>query len=1062
VIKPHDTIAFFVLISAASFVLADAGQGIVEDNGFKGGLIVHVGCENGKHTVQLRVNDSCLVHGLDTDARNVGKAREYIQSLGLYGKVSVSQFDGVHLPYIDNLVNLLVADSLGQVPVDEVMRVLAPLGVAVINGKTTVKPWPDDIDEWTHYLHDADNNAVADDLKVGPPRHMQWVSHPLWTRHHDRLASMSTVVTAKGRLFSIADEGPVYEPDLSAKWSLTARDAFNGLQLWRRTIPRWTSITRKFRRGPLQLQRLLVTDGDRVFTTLGLDQPVSVLDAATGDVLRTLKGTEHTEEILFCEGILLLQVGVEGSEQALAELKEDVPDDYKATKAVLAVNPATGKILWRYPTAQTAEIMPRSLTASNGCVFFQERGAAVCLDIQGGRESWRTQLFAAERPSKKKNDRTRIVGWTFDTLVVKGSVVLISDNMDLYALAADTGDPLWSGPASQPNGIIPSLDILVINGVVWTTPNLDEGRDLKTGEVVSSNNLSTELLTPGHHHRCYRNKGTSRYIIQGYRGLEFRDTQGDNHVRHNWIRGLCQYGIMPANGLSYIPPHSCGCYMEAKLFGFWSLAATQTALNDHDFTPGDELEKGPAYSDVKGPQSEAENSTDWPTYRHDAARSGVTPAALPDQLNPIWTAKLKGRLTAPVIGGGMVLVSSIDTHRVLAMDATDGHEKWSFTTGAPVDSPPTIRGNVALFGSADGNVYCVRLSDGTLAWRFRAAPMDRNTVALGHLESLWPVHGSVLVSDGTAYFTAGRSTYLDGGIFMYGLDPLTGTVKYKHRYESLPAVALKDESNDKNPAKGINEGKGNDYKTLYSPDKSDAFSMRGGNTSDVLVADQNSVYLRHDRFDKGLNKQEDREYHLFSTSRLLDDNEAHRSHWYYGRGDFSGLRIAYEWLTRNRGGYFQSPFGKLLIFDKTTAWSTVDKGKSTYDLVSTDISNISERVAKDFALGRRSEDSPGPVTLIATLPLHPRAMTKAGDNVLVGGYVADATIEYRNASPIVGTGLLLSILASTGDIENRIELPSSPVFDGMAAADGRLFVSMENGHLACLGNSSRPFAESKK
>ena len=30
-------------------------------------------------------------------------------------------------------------------------------------------------------------------------------------------------------------------------------------------------------------------------------------------------------------------------------------------------------------------------------------------------------------------------------------------------------------------------------------------------------------------------------------------------------------------------------------------------------------------------------------------------------------------------------------------------------------------------------------------------------------------------------------------------------------------------------------------------------------------------------------------------------------------------------------------------------------------------------------------------------------------------------------------------------------LPSSPVFDGMAAAGGRLYVAMKNGSVACLG-----------
>ena len=51
---------------------------------------VHVGCGDGKLTAALRAGDGFLVHGLDTDVKNVAKAREHIRSRGLCGKVSVS------------------------------------------------------------------------------------------------------------------------------------------------------------------------------------------------------------------------------------------------------------------------------------------------------------------------------------------------------------------------------------------------------------------------------------------------------------------------------------------------------------------------------------------------------------------------------------------------------------------------------------------------------------------------------------------------------------------------------------------------------------------------------------------------------------------------------------------------------------------------------------------------------------------------------------------------------------------------------------------------------------
>jgi len=127
-------------------------------------------------TAALCGGQAYRVHGLDADAGDIQQAREFIRSSGLYGPVSVEHFDGPRLPYGDNLVNLLIADELGQIPMREVMRVLVPRGVAYVKRGNTwrmdVKPRPENTDEWTHFLHDASGNAVAHDEVVGPPRYV--------------------------------------------------------------------------------------------------------------------------------------------------------------------------------------------------------------------------------------------------------------------------------------------------------------------------------------------------------------------------------------------------------------------------------------------------------------------------------------------------------------------------------------------------------------------------------------------------------------------------------------------------------------------------------------------------------------------------------------------------------------------------------------------------------------------------------------------------------------------------------------------------------------------------
>ena len=86
---------------------AATAKSILEGADFHGGLIVHLGCGNGRLTAALHTGAATVVVGLDTDVAHVTLAREHIGELGLYGRVSADVFDGKHLPFAENLVNLI-------------------------------------------------------------------------------------------------------------------------------------------------------------------------------------------------------------------------------------------------------------------------------------------------------------------------------------------------------------------------------------------------------------------------------------------------------------------------------------------------------------------------------------------------------------------------------------------------------------------------------------------------------------------------------------------------------------------------------------------------------------------------------------------------------------------------------------------------------------------------------------------------------------------------------------------------------------------------------------------
>jgi hypothetical protein len=143
----------------------------------------------------------------------------------------------------------------------------------------TVKPRPEEMDEWTHHLYDPTGNAVSKDQLVDFPRQMQWIGGPRYSRHHDHMSAASAMVTAGGRLFYIFDHASPLSIQLPSKWQLVARDAFNGAILWRREMGPWFSRMQRLKSGPSNLHRRLVAVGETVYVTLALDAPVTALGA---------------------------------------------------------------------------------------------------------------------------------------------------------------------------------------------------------------------------------------------------------------------------------------------------------------------------------------------------------------------------------------------------------------------------------------------------------------------------------------------------------------------------------------------------------------------------------------------------------------------------------------------------------------------------------------------------------------------------------------------------------------------------------------------------------------
>lgn len=875
-------------------------QNLIQASGVRGGLVVHLGCGDAEATIPLMANDSFVVQGLETDPAKVVEARQNIRKAGVYGRVTADLFDGRSLPYVDNTVNLLIADADTQVPRAEIVRILVPRGVAKIGGKKLVKPVPDSLSDWTHYLYSAKNNAVSTDTEVGPPVGLQWIGGPRWGRHHEHMSSVSAMVSAKGRLFYILDEGSRVSIQLPAKWKLIARDAFNGTILWKRDIPTWYTHLYPLKSGPAILPRRLVAVEDRVYVALGIDQPLVELDAATGKTLRTYKETTKAEEVIYSHKTLFVVSDRTPHEQdtfvwtdpVCWTVGNRVSNERQwggSKRSILAVQAETGEVMW----ATETNIGPATLSADDRHVVYFDGQKIVCLDRKAGQPIWVSENIG--------NKAKTYPSFALPILVLHQDVVLLAPQNRILAFSLESGKKLWSRPKLRGGHRSPD-DLMCREDLVWTADvarsNRIIGYDLHTG--AEKRNFECDVEGYWFHHRCYRSKATTKYFMPSRTGIEYVDWNAEHWERNHWVRGACVLGVIPANGLTYAPQHACACYMETKLTGLNALTASRSSQTQLSIPEDQRLESGPAFSTVP-PNNVPTTDSDWPTYRRDNTRSGHSKTDVGDTLRTAWSTQLGGKLSAITAAEGKVFTSAIDEQTVYALNQDDGEIAWYFIAGGRVDSPPTLFKGRAYFGCNDGYVYCLRLSDGALIWRYLAARGRRKHVAFEQVESVWPVHGSVLIRNGVIHCVSGRSAFLDGGMRFCRIDAESGKLLSETIIDDkVPGTgeALDDRMQGLNMAPALPDVLSCDEKYIYM--RSQEFTFDGKRTN--IEADNDPTQQIGDN------------RHLFCSIGFLDDSWFHRAYWMYGGTITSGCNY---WFLSGR----YAPPGRIMCFDDETIYS---------------------------------------------------------------------------------------------------------------------------------------------
>ncbi|OGV73610.1 MAG: hypothetical protein A3K18_17670 [Lentisphaerae bacterium RIFOXYA12_64_32] len=775
-----------VLLAVCLAALAPARAAVPDGDpaaltGLVGGLIVQLGSADTQTPMALSRTGRYLVHILASSAADAAAAQERCRAAGCYGLVSVDYTvfsDG--LPYADNLVNLVVVDDV-SVPAAEIFRVVAPMGAVVARNPDAIskadlqaagftvsaagdipliarKPWPSEMDTWSHARHAADGNTVSNDTRVGPSTSIRWIA--------GALAEVEGLVSAGGRNFY---------------GGILARDSFNGLRLWHRDLGKAKSNAAVFNLPRIIPNRARPVASDALVFVVERDSLVA-LDAADGQLVRTFPGVSRPTDVVHCHGTVVAcdETGVHA---------------YRAD---------TGDALWNQ-----AAVGPRNLAADSRIASFIQGGhppgetvTATVLDIATGAPRW-------QRSDYPWLEQVRRVVLKGEYLAYEVSSFNDHDAGNaIHVVSSTSGEELWEKAFPPGMNHVRQARAMFIDDDLWilhggATNTVDPAHIKRLPIQISALAPGTGELRRTHPAgltHCFPPVATRRFLFSGV--MDLTDLETGKVFVDPVTKANCssEGGWVPANGLIYTTPKHCTCWPILR--GFVALAPDSRAA------PADTAAIVPVRGSADAdPEADEPTTSDWPLYRHDCWRSAGTPEPGPQKLNTLWSTPLadpdtnpigpivhdwrenafvKGPVSAPTVAYGRVYVARPDAHEVVALDAATGAVSWRFTANGRVDTPPALHRGLCLFGSRAGSVYALRADTGRLVWSLRAAPTDRRIVAYGQLESPWPVPGAVLISDNIAYFAAGRQPLADGGILVFAVDPLSGRQRWTHRLDTIP------------------------------------------------------------------------------------------------------------------------------------------------------------------------------------------------------------------------------------------------------------------------------------
>ncbi len=675
--------------------------------------------------------------------------------------------DSIHLG--NNLADLVVSPAdPPKTPLDEILRVLRPGGVARLDQREVTKPVPDGTDSWSHPYHSPDNNPQSTDQLALAPYLTQFLAGPMFSPMPE------VTVAAGGRIFRACGHIAHKKNQNEQLNILFGINAYNGSILW----------TRPLTEGFMIHRNTMVATPDTLY--LADNRSCTLIDARTGKTRDEIL-IDHPDSdgpvwkwMALVDGTLYVLAG--GPEAPIHTQPSDTPGlghwpwgmweghEYKNPetsfgfgRTFLAIDPQTKKVLWTHRQPELLD--SRAVCMIGGRIYaYCPEKFLLCLSAADGKLLWKNSdpdLLQAIGPNGAAQHY--ITGYATQTYMKAGPEHLFfagPQRARLVVASTEDGRLLWTKDRGNVQIVL-----------------RDDGFYAAGAQDIADSGFKFsyegEVLASFVQRRaCTRATGSLDSVFFRANGGTVRLETATNSARHIApMRPPCQDGVIISDGHLFWGPWMCGCQLSA--YGHVGLGPA----GDFNLRPGLSPARLTRHVDDPAAVQPLPSPADWPTSQGDPARSMNTALPVPPAVGQKWDFRLPDAAfpTAPTAAAGLVFFA--DRHGVVhAVKADSGQPVWQAFTAGPVYFPPAFWNHRLYVGSADGRVYALEAATGKILWTFQAAPANQRIPVYGRLISRWPVAGGVVVDDGTVYAAAGIAHY--DGTHVYALDALSGEVKW--------------------------------------------------------------------------------------------------------------------------------------------------------------------------------------------------------------------------------------------------------------------------------------------